>query len=273
MNVPSVFLTTTAKNHWNKALKIISVALIGLYAQGSLAQTTTLLNFDNLADGTELTNQYPGISASGVTVALAAIYGYPAQSSPNVANAPGGLMIFNLSLSNIQTVSTRITGPAHVGIYAYDASDNLVGQSVTESSVYNALVTVTSSGAPITKVEIHNGGATFAIDDLSFTAPPVAPPVPVCRAAAEAAYNLISALPVSAYVRSKTAAQDRTRLLIEVVAFEKLRAQGKVSQKLLSAALSLIQFDVKYSVKSSSNAAILQKLVEINNLIKANACQ
>jgi len=273
MNVQSALQPIIIKTSWKKTFKTAIVALIGLYAQGSLAQTTTILNFDTLADGAVLTNQYAGLTASGVIVANgASTLDIPAKSGVNVAYAPTGLMIFDIALPDIKSVSAYISGPINVGIFAYSGT-TLVGQGITSSSGTNMLITATSSGPAITRIEIHNGGAEFAIDDLSFTAPPVAPPVPVCRAAAESAYNLIAALPLSAYVRSKTAAQDRQRLLIEVVAFEKLRAQGKVSQKLLSAALSLIQLDVKYSVKSSSNAAILQKLVEINNLIKANACQ
>ncbi len=275
MTEASVNNALETTSHWTKAFRIISFALVGIFAQGVLAQTTTLLNFDDLADGTTLTTQYSsqGITASGVTILNALNLGTTStHSSPNFAYAPNGLMSFNVSIANVKTVSAYITGPANVGIYAYDAGNNLVGSAISSSQMNNVFQSVTSSGADIARVDIHDGGATFFIDDLAFTtAPP--PPAPTCHDSAEDTYNMIAALPASAYVRAKTAALDRLRLLIEVVEFEKLRASDKVSQKVLSAALLLIQADVKLSVKSPQNQPILQKLSEINSMIKSNSCQ
>lgn len=266
---------STVKSHWMKALRVISIALVGLYAHGSLAQTTTKITFDTLADGTVITNQYSaqGVNISGATVTNASSLGLPSNSSPNVAYAPDGLMKFTLSIPNVKTVSANITGPANVGIFAYDANGNLVGDAVSSASTSNALLSLTSSGAAITYVEIHDGGASFFVDDVAFTTAPTVPPVPACRAASEAAYSLIAALPASAYLRAKTAALDRLRLLVEVVEFERVRAAGKASQKVLSAALTIIQLDVKLSVKSPQNQPVLQKLDQLNTLIKSNSCQ
>jgi hypothetical protein len=256
----------------------IAAVMMSFFTQQSLAQTTTTLNFDTLADETIITSQYSaqGVNISGANATNAAVLGFVAHSGTQVAYSPAGLITMSLSIANVKTVSAYVTGPKDVGIYAYDAANNLLAQALLPANAAaNTLLSVTSSGAAITKIAIHDGGASFAIDDVSFTtAAPVPPPVPTCRSAAEDAYNLIAALPIStAYVRSKTATLDRLRLLLEVTDFEKARASGKASQKILSLALLLIQADVKLSVKSPQNQPILQKLDQINSLIKTNSCQ
>lgn len=271
MKIQSEFSASVVKSQWMKALRVLSFVLIGAIAQGSLAQTSTVLNFDAFADGTVITNQYSaqGITATGVTVLNASSVGLPTNSSPNFAFAPTGLMVFNISIANVKTISAFVTGPADIGMFGYDASNNLVASLITAVPTNNQLMSITSSGAAITRLEIHDGGATFLIDDLTFTVPAT---VNICRATDQAAYDLVSALPLSAYIRSKTASLDRVRIMAEIAEFEKLRLKG-TSQKLLSAALVIIQSDVKLSIKSPQNQPILAKLSELALLIKNNACQ
>lgn len=260
----------------NKFLKVVLTAAVALLTQGALAQTTTTLNFDSISDEVPVTNQYQaqGVVVNGATASNAANLAFVAHSGTQVAYAPGGLMTFSLSIADVKTVSAYVTGPVDVGIYAYDASNNLVGQSLLPANApANTLLSVTTSGLPIAKVEIHDGGASFAIDDISFTTAAPVPQVPSCRAASESLYNLIYAVPASAYVRPKTQALDRVRLLAEVVAYEKLRASGKASQKVLQAGLAVIKADVNYSIKSTNTSAILSQISLMSGYVANNSCQ
>lgn len=260
----------------NKIFSAIFAAAIVLLTQGALAQTTTLLNFDSLSDETPITNQFQaqGILAEGTVASNAAILGFTAKSGTQVAYSPGGLMTFNLSIADVKTVSAYVTGPADVGIFAYDATNALVGQALLPANApANTLLSVTSSGLPIAKVLIHDGGAAFAIDDLSFTTAAPEPEVPSCRDASESLYNMISALQPAAFNRAKTAALDRIRLMAEVVAYEKFRTSGKATQKTLLVALAVIKADVVFSVKSNSRTAILSQISLMSGYVKNNSCQ
>ncbi|MFM0728974.1 hypothetical protein PQQ52_00510 [Paraburkholderia sediminicola] len=70
----------------------------------------------------------------------------------------------------VQTVSVYLSGNTGAGIYAYDVSGNLLGQALLSAAAANQLLSVTSSGNPITSVTIHDGGSTFAIDTFTFEA-------------------------------------------------------------------------------------------------------
>ncbi|GLO15273.1 hypothetical protein PPUJ20028_38580 [Pseudomonas putida] len=91
--------------------------------------TTTTLNFDTLGDEVPITNQYQSQSvvANGANGVNAIFLGFLSHSGTQVAYSPGGLMSFSLSIPDVRTVSAYLTGPVDVGIFAYDASNNLVG--------------------------------------------------------------------------------------------------------------------------------------------------
>ncbi|MEN5035388.1 cadherin-like domain-containing protein [Pseudomonas sp. TWI929] len=132
--------------------------------------TTTHINFDNLADEVAITNQFQaqGVLVHGANSINAAFLGLTAHSGTQVAYSPSGLMTFNLSTADIKTVSAYVTGPADVGIFAYDANNTLVGQALLPANApANTFLSVTSNGLSISKVEIHDGGASFAIDDFT----------------------------------------------------------------------------------------------------------
>lgn len=276
MTAPLGKTVPVVKSHWMKALRLTSIVLLGLFAQGSLAQTTTTLNFDSLGEDVPINLQYSaqGVSFSGANTSTAAVLGFTAKSGDKVAYAPSGLMTLSLSIPDVKTVSAYVTGPVNVGIFAYDSADNLLGQALLPANApANTFLSVTSSGGAIAKVAIHDGGASFAIDDLSFTTAPPVPQVPSCRAASESLYNMMAALPASAFIRTKTAKADYARLQIEVVAYEKLRASGKASQKVLLAALAVIQADVVFSVKPANRAPILSQISLMSSYVKNNSCQ
>lgn len=251
----------------------IAALLIGLFAtQQSFAQTTTTLNFDSIADGVEITDQYAsvGVTVQGATSMTARNFGLTAHSGTQFAFSGSGLVTFSVSIPNVQTVSAYITGPVDVGIYAYDASGNLLGQQILPAnSPENVLMSVTSSGAPIAKVAVHDGGATFFIDDISFTT--AAPPEPICRTYDKNLYNAVSALSSTAFVCTKTATADKSRILSKITNFETLRANKAGQAKLLSA-MQDIQKDVRTSVKAANAKSILQQIDQLLALIKANGC-
>lgn len=151
------------------------VALVlGLAIAQSAMATPVTLTFDDIPDGAVLTTQYQplGITSSGVTVLSALNTPWPANSSPNIAFAPTGLMAFIVNSTitgDVQSISAFISGTTSVGIYAYDLNGSLVGQSVTGAASNNQFLSVMSFGGPIASVQIHDGGESFTIDTLTFT--------------------------------------------------------------------------------------------------------
>ncbi|KUY86210.1 hypothetical protein [Burkholderia sp. RF4-BP95] len=139
------------------------------------AWATTTLTFDDVPTGS-LTNQYQslGVMASGVDVANAAFTVYAANTPPNIAFAPNGLMTFTIDptvIGNVQSISAYIGPSTTTTLSAYDASGALVGQTVLPASptYWNlAPASVTSSGNPIVSVQIQGGASDYAIDTLTF---------------------------------------------------------------------------------------------------------
>lgn len=166
--------TVSRRWGWRPFGCLLGALLLGLAGAPS-ASAETILTFDEFASGTTLTTQYQGlgVTASGpVVVYNALISPWPAHSGTNMAFAPTGLMTFYLDstiIGNIQSVSVFLSGASSTGVYAYDASGALVGQSITQGWTDNAFVKVTSAGNPISSVAIHDGGSSFIIDDLAFS--------------------------------------------------------------------------------------------------------
>jgi hypothetical protein len=148
--------------------------LFSLGAAQSALATVTVLTFDELSDGTILTTQYGslGVTAAGVTIIDSLFVGAPPISAPNFAYAHTGLMTFSLNsaiMGDIYTVSSYVIGPTNTGVYAYDNLNNLLGQIVlAPGSPANTLLSFTSSGNSIARLEIHDGGSSFFIDNLTF---------------------------------------------------------------------------------------------------------
>jgi hypothetical protein len=123
-------------------VQLFSVLFLGLggLSRSALAGTTTL-TFDEFTNGTVLTTQYQslGVTISGATVlASCTTCTFAPISGTSVAYAPSGLMTltFNPALigGNVKTVSAYVTDPSGpAGIYAYDSSNNLLGEDVLPS--------------------------------------------------------------------------------------------------------------------------------------------
>ncbi|MFL8990635.1 beta strand repeat-containing protein, partial [Pseudomonas azerbaijanorientalis] len=158
----------------------INVSIVATDGAGNsasgLTSTGSSLSFDEFLSDSELTTQYQslGVTVSGgVTILNEFNSPWPAQSGVNLVYAGSGLMIFTFDSAitgNIQTVSAYVSGAANTGLFAYDAAGVLVGQALLPPGApANTRLTVNSSGGPVARLEIHDGGATFGVDSLTFS--------------------------------------------------------------------------------------------------------
>jgi hypothetical protein len=236
----------------------VLIALLGIGAQGASAATTTL-TFDELLSGTVLTTEYQGlgVTISGATSVNALVYPWPANTSPNVAYAQSGLMNFTLDpaiLGNIQSVSAYVSGATSVGIYAYDAQNVLVGQAITPGATNNMLLTVTSSGNPISRVSIHDGGSSFVIDTLSFMTDL---PVVSYTDLMQQLHSAVFALSASDF----TDPSNPTKLKFDVTKFESLESK-KTANAALYEQLLKIESEINAWVNPSTNRDNLLNVVD-----------
>lgn len=256
-----------------KNLNVLLATIVFLGAQLASA-ATTVLTFDDIASGMDVTTQYQsyGISTTGASVIDSSLAPWPAQSAPNIAYSPMGLMRFDFDsaiLGDVQSVSAYISGDYSVGIYAYDAAGAFLGQALTGGPSNNMLVSVSSSGNPIARVEIHNGGSTFAIDTLSITSADTAP---TCENLVDSLYNDILAIPSSAFKSAAKAVSQRNTLLNDVI---QLRAMmdANVSKKKILAQISKISLEVNTWLKACTCRDALNILLnEIANMVKNDQC-
>lgn len=169
--------TTSRQREWRLLGGLLGTLLLGLAGAPSASAGTTTLTFDDLPEGTYLTTQYQGVgvTAEGVTVYNALNLPWPANTPPNVVLSDTGFINFYFDqgiTGNIQKVSAYIAGTSSIGLYVYDASGTLVGQASTTGATETfVFVSVTSSGNPIARVTIHDGGSNFAIDTLTLNSP------------------------------------------------------------------------------------------------------
>lgn len=152
-------------------VSIVATDVAGNSAGNSPSSPTKTLTFDDVQIG-PLPSPYAGVTVSGATVVGALGTGWNAHSGANLSYSELGLMSFTFNLAitgNIQSVSAYVSGEPFTGLFAYNASGVLIGQTVLPSAAFNTLLTVTSQGDPIARLDIHDGGASFAMDDLTFT--------------------------------------------------------------------------------------------------------
>jgi hypothetical protein len=254
--------------------KFLFTVLIGLVITKTTMAASTTINFDNLADGTVLSNQYQslGVLASGATVLNANAVALPAHSGTNVAYAASGLMTFDfnpLMTGNIKTVSVYVSGDPNTGIFAYDSANNLVGQAILPTnSPANTLLSVTSSGNPIVQVDIHDGGTNFIIDDLTFVSGSV------CSDGAQEIYNSIAALPLSAFRSSSLAASQLNSLKQSVLTLQQLIAANPITNK-KQILLKLVEIGAKVELQLKVSAVqknLLNMTYQLGLKVYNNQC-
>jgi hypothetical protein len=158
-------------------VKTIFAILTGFALLPSAFASSTTLTFDEFASPAIVTTQYQseGVTVSGADAINAAQNAWTANTSPNIVEAPTGLMTFTLDptiIGNVATVSAYISG-SNIGMYGYDASGDLVGLVAAPTNANDAFVSMASSGNPIVTVSIHDGGGTFVADTVTFSAVPI----------------------------------------------------------------------------------------------------
>lgn len=162
----------------NKQIRSVLGALALLFflgaAQNALA-LQTVLTFDEFPDGTVLTTQYAslGVTVSGAIVLDGPLNGLVPFSMRNLTYAESGYMSFSFNSAitgDIFTVSAYVGGPADVGLFAYDIENNLLGQAILPyNAPANMLLSVTSAGNSIARFDIHDGGASFVVDNITLS--------------------------------------------------------------------------------------------------------
>lgn len=254
-------------------IKVFAVTMLLLLGAQTTFAATTTLNFDEFDTGTLLTNQYQdnGVMIAGAIAIAASNFPWSAHSGLNVAYADSGIMNFHFDssiLGEVITVSAYISSGAYdVGIYAYDANENLVGMSATGGASNNALVTVTAT-APIARFDIHDGGGSFVIDDLSFST------VPTCDENTMSLYTGVLALnPASFKNTGKSSEQRKETMLKDVLALQALIDANATQKKILSQ-LSSISTEVNNWLKPGAERDALNGLIStISAMVKGNQCQ
>ena len=171
-NLPRA-LTSRVRRQLRSVLGTLAL-LFSLGATQSALATVTVLTFDEFTDGTVLTNQYAslGVTASGAMTLDGPNNGFTPVSPRNLTFSINGYMFFSFNpaiTGDIFTVSAYVSGPSYVGLFAYDIGNNLLGQAmVPENAPANTLLSVTSSGNSIARLDIHDGGASFVVDNVTF---------------------------------------------------------------------------------------------------------
>jgi hypothetical protein len=184
-NLPRA-LTSRLRRQLRSVLGTLAL-LFSLGAAQSALATVTVLTFDELSPGTDLTTQYESlgvtVTTNGVTVILNAdVIGIPLFSAPNVVF---GLGVTSFSLNSaitddIYTVSAYVTpGPTvDVGLFAFDIGNNLLGQVLLpENAAPNTLLSFTSSGNSIAFFQI-NSESSYLFDNLTFATRSTVPEPP-----------------------------------------------------------------------------------------------
>jgi Ca2+-binding RTX toxin-like protein len=147
-------------------VSIVATDVAGNSAGNSPSSPTKTLTFDDVPSGS-LTSNYGGVSFSGARIVPSSPV-LPSHSGTQLAYSDG-FMIVTFNSGNIQTVSAYVSGEAQTGFYAFNAAGALVGLALLAEDAVNTLLTVTSPGDPIVRLDIHDGGSPLAVDDLTFT--------------------------------------------------------------------------------------------------------
>ena len=155
-----------------------------LLVTASLASAATItLNFENLTDGTVLTNQYSGLQFTNTAIWTAGLtlneINFPPHSGTNVAaDATGPITI--LFSTPVLNISAYFTYSSALTLNAFDALHQSVGTTtsaftanfVSSGNPANELLQLAFAGG-ISSVTITGSarGSSFVLDDLTLTTP------------------------------------------------------------------------------------------------------
>jgi len=144
------------------------ITLLG--ALSSIA-SATVINFDNLADGNVITNQYAGVVFSSTPGNVNYVTAQPIYNGtpPNfLCTGPVGGGI-NCTAETIMTFSSGVSGLTFQGLGINDVSANVAQVDVFVNSIFNSTITVAgnaqgfnpvlvnlSAFSNVTKIRIYN---------------------------------------------------------------------------------------------------------------------
>lgn len=187
---------------------------LGLAALPAAAKTT-VLDFEGMADGTILRDQYAylGVGMLGGFVHQSASPLVPPHSGRNVVFTKSGFLslTFDPAVAGpVVSVALYMSGSPATTIHAYDAAGIEIAAATMAPAVGpNARISIGANGQAIARVNIVGARASYVIDDLSFTT----------AAAATELEAAVQAIPAGAFRRHATAAQ--ARLLTRVAGLER----------------------------------------------------
>lgn len=143
----------------------------------STASAATIIDFEGLADGTAVTNQFAGFTFAQATAQTAGLslneLEYPPLSGTNVITPDGSAILISF-LSPFSNVAIYLTYGAPVTVRAYDAANTEIGMRTGSFSSNLAISGVPGSSpnelfainvAGIRSLNIT--GAAFALDNLT----------------------------------------------------------------------------------------------------------
>ncbi len=169
------------------------------------------IDFESLADGAVVTNQFAGVSFSNATALKAGFSlneaDFPPHSGSFVVSDEGGPMtlLFSSPVTQVGAFFTYVVpAPLKLTLTAWDALDTVLGSTLSlystnaatsgepGSSPNEFLELAFASGIAKLTISGHPGGGSFVLDDLVFT--PNALPVPEPATAALTAIALAGLL-------------------------------------------------------------------------------
>jgi hypothetical protein len=175
---------TIAEWHHSKSnilKKVLAVALCALLGL-PLAQAT-VIDFDSLADGDSVTNQFADVTFQNTLVLTAGVslneFDFPPKSGLNVVSDDGGLIIISF-INPMASVSGFFTYTTGLSFLAFDSigtqiaaassafSSNLLLSGDVGSTPNEFLQVTSSSGITSVSISGDPAGGSFTLDDLTF---------------------------------------------------------------------------------------------------------
>lgn len=165
----------------------LTIFLVLLFCSQDVRASTVTIDFEGLADGTNLTTQYPGLIFSNATVISAGIslneFEFPPRSGTNVAFDDGGLitiafaepvLMFGGYFTYLEPLSLaafyKTAGQVASATSAFSSNDALFGDP---GSSPNEFISVSfASGITAITVTGDPAGGSFVLDDVTYTSVP-----------------------------------------------------------------------------------------------------
>jgi hypothetical protein len=157
--------------------------LLSAFLKADIANAT-IINFDGLVDGEDITNQFSEVLFQNAMIATSGFslneFQFPPMSGANVAFDSAGPITLDFA-SPVKILSAYFTYSTPLRLYAFDMALNLVetslslysqnlAQSGDPGSSPNELISISySAGVKRLIIEGSAAGSSFTMDDLYFS--------------------------------------------------------------------------------------------------------